>query len=115
MTVDTFKKLTELTGPIKYTSTLRESQFGDGYSQVADNGINSTVDEVPLKCAGTTTEMLAVEAFLLAHLVKAFIYAPPDHPAGMYRTVLDSVTYTKEGPTNASVVFSVKRAYGVYA
>lgn len=115
MALETFNELCEITSPIKYTDSLRSVQFGDGYEQVADNGINSTIDEISLKCSGTNAQMLLVEAFMHAHKVKAFAFKPPAHPLGLYRVVKDSVTFDPESTIYATVTFTLRRAYGVFA
>ncbi|WP_227743267.1 phage tail protein [Enterobacter hormaechei] len=42
MAVDTYSWRSQLgAGAIEYSQAVRAAQFGDGYEQVADNGINS--------------------------------------------------------------------------
>lgn len=43
MAVETYSWRSQLgAGAIEYSQTVRAAQFGDGYEQVAENGINST-------------------------------------------------------------------------
>ena len=78
MAVETYSWRSQLgAGAIEYSQTVRAAQFGDGYEQVADNGINSTAIQVPMKHTGTETEVDSIRDFLLAHTVKAFIITPP--------------------------------------
>ena len=92
MAVETYSWRSQLgAGAIEYSQTVRAAQFGDGYEQVAENGINSTAIQVPMKHVGSESEVNAVRDFLLAHTVKAFIITPPGEAKGLYRVVADSV------------------------
>lgn len=102
-------------GAIEYSQTVRSIQFGDGYEQVAGNGINSTAIQVPMKHVGTDVEVNSVRDFLLAHSVKAFIITPPGEDKGLYRVVADSVRKNQISSKFAELTFTIKRAYGVYA
>lgn len=116
MAVDTYKWRSQLgAGAIEYSQTIRSAQFGDGYEQVADNGINSTAIKIPMKHTGVETEVNAVRDFLLAHTVKAFIITPPGEVKGLYRVVADSVQKNQVSSKFAELTFTLKRAYGVYA
>jgi phage-related protein len=116
MAVETYKWRSQLgAGAVEYSQTVRAAQFGDGYEQVADNGINSTAIQVPMKHTGSEEEVNAVRNFLLAHTVKAFIIAPPGEEKGLYRVVADSVRKNQISSKFAELTFNIKRAYGVYA
>ncbi len=116
MAVDTYNWPAQLgAGPIEYAQTVRAAQFGDGYEQVADNGINSTAIQVPMIYTGREAEVNAVRAFLLAHTMKAFIITPPGEIKGLYRVVTDSVRKNQINSKFAELTFTIKRAYGVYA
>ncbi len=116
MAVETYSWRSQLgAGPVEYSQTVRAAQFGDGYEQVAENGINSTAIQVPMKHTGTETEVNSVRDFLLAHTVKAFIITPPGEEKGMYRVVSDSVRKNQINSKFAELTFTIKRAYGVFA
>lgn len=116
MAVETYNWRSQLgAGVIEYSQTVRAAQFGDGYEQVADNGINSTAIQVPMKHTGTETEVNSIRDFLLAHTVKAFIITPPGEEKGLYRVVADSVRKNQISSKFAELTFTIKRAYGVYA
>ncbi|AHG23418.1 minor tail protein M [Edwardsiella phage eiAU-183] len=114
MTVETFTELCELTAPITYKKSVRSAKMGDGYEQVAENGINSVADTIALRCAGDNARMREVRAFLLRHVVKAFIFTPPGEEKGLYRVDAESVAFNLTGHT-AEVTFTLNRAYGVFA
>ena len=116
MAVETYSWRSQLgAGAIEYSQAVRAAQFGDGYEQVAENGINSTAIQVPMKHTGAEAEVDAVRDFLLAHTVKAFIITPPGEEKGMYRVVADSVRKNQISSKFAELTFTIKRAYGVYA
>ncbi|QDE47281.1 hypothetical protein EIN43_06095 [Enterobacter hormaechei] len=115
MAVETYSWRSQLgAGAIEYSRAVRAAQFGDGYEQVADNGINSTAIQVPMKHTGNESEVDRIRDFLLAHTVKAFIITPPRRE-GLYRVVADSVRKTQISSKVAELTFTIKRAYGVYA
>lgn len=116
MAVETYKWPVQLGGgAIEYDQTIRSAQFGDGYGQVAENGINSTAIQVPMKYAGKDDEVNEIRAFLLAHTIKAFIITPPGEEKGLYRVVANSIRKNQLSNNAAELIFTIKRAYGVYA
>ncbi|WP_285127726.1 phage tail protein [Leclercia adecarboxylata] len=116
MAVETYNWRSQLgAGPVEYGQSLRTAQFGDGYEQVAENGINSTAIQVPMKHVGTEAEVNTIRDFLLAHTVKAFIITPPGEVKGLYRVVADSVRKNQLNSKFSELTFTIKRAYGVYA
>lgn len=55
-----------------------KAQFGDGYSQEAEDGINSRTETWPLEFIGTESEILPIKAFLDRHGTwKGFLWTPP--------------------------------------
>lgn len=115
MAVETYKWRPQLgAGTIEYSQTVRTAQFGDGYEQVAENGINSTAIHVPMKYVGKDAEVNEVRAFLLRHVVRAFIITPPGEEKGLYRVVADSVRKNQLSSNVAELNFTIRRAYGVY-
>jgi phage-related protein len=55
-----------------------KAQFGDGYSQVAQDGINSRSESWPLEFFGTESETAPIKAFLDRHGAwKGFLWTPP--------------------------------------
>ncbi|WP_410739025.1 phage tail protein [Citrobacter sedlakii] len=116
MAVETYNWRLQLgAGAIEYSQAIRTAQFGDGYEQVADNGINSTAISVPMKYVGKDAEVNEIRAFLLAHTVKAFIITPPGEVKGLYRVVADSIRKQQISSNVAELSFTIKRAYGVYS
>lgn len=61
------------------------AQFGDGYRQVAGDGINSEVQSWPLTFSGTKKEMEVIAAFLRRHAgIRSFLWTPPLSEEGLY-------------------------------
>ncbi|PRW42431.1 phage minor tail family protein [Enterobacter roggenkampii] len=115
MAVETYSWRSQLgAGAIEYSQTVRAAQFGDGYEQVADNGINSTAIQVPMKHTGTETEVNSIRDFLLAHTVKAFIITPPGEAKGLYRVVADSVRKNQISSKFAELTFTIKLDLPLY-
>ncbi|MGB3255147.1 phage tail protein [Buttiauxella gaviniae] len=116
MSIETYKWHSQLgAGPIEYSQTVRAAKFGDGYEQVAENGINSTAIQVPMKHVGAEAEVNELRTFLLTHVVKAFVITPPGEEKGLYRVVADSIRKNQINSKFSELSFTIKRAYGVYA
>lgn len=115
MAVETYRWPCATAGAATYKKTVRTAQFGDGYQQVAEQGINSTLIEVPLTHTGPNVEIDQVQAFLEAHMVKAFAITPPGNKLGLYRVVPDSLQRDPVGRNVAVLSWTIRRAYGVYA
>lgn len=116
MAVETYKWPVQLgAGAIEYSQSIRSAQFGDGYEQVADNGINSTAIQVPMMFTGHVATVDTIRDFLLEHTVKAFIITPPGEYKGLYRVVANSINKQQLSSNVAELTFTIKRAYGVFA
>lgn len=102
-------------GPVTKKKTVRTAQYGDGYEQTAEQGINSTMIEAPLIHTGFNAEINDIEAFLLAHTVKAFEITPPGDVLGLYRVVADSISRDQVSQNIATLTWTIRRAYGVFA
>ena len=72
------------------TATYRvlAAQFGDGYSQEVEDGINNKVQSWPLQFVGSEAEMQAVVDFFDRHAgAKGFNWKPPLSVTGLYKVV----------------------------
>ncbi len=115
MAVETYRWPCEPAGPATYQKTVRSAQFGDGVEQIAEQGINSTMITAPLVHTGLNAEIDQVQAFLERHMVKAFAITPPGNPLGLYRVVADSLTRDQLSENVATLSWTIRHAYGVYA
>jgi phage-related protein len=86
MTIPTFT-YDPVTDPIG-TTTYRtlKAQFGDGYSQVAADGINNVYDTWTLSFAGAYADVSPVKSFLdTLQGYLPFYWTPPLGVQGLYR------------------------------
>lgn len=74
---------TEPTGTI--TLRERKAQFGDGYSQAVEDGLNAKVQAWPLVFDGDSADVAPVNAFLDAHVGVSFYWTPPLGTQGYYQ------------------------------
>lgn len=85
----TWKTTAATSGPI--TLRTRKAQFGDGYSQEVQDGLNNKVGSWSIACVGSKDEMQAVADFLDARGgAESFYWTPPLGVQGYYRCA----TYT---------------------
>lgn len=71
-----FSPRIEPVGQVSFLS-LR-AQFGDGYVQAADDGINPVKQSWPLEFVGNSTKMQAIREFLDRHKAsRRFVWQPP--------------------------------------
>lgn len=65
---------------------LRINDYGDGYSQVIGDGINSDTESWPLTFTGRQAYITPILAFLKRHRRgRAFAWTPPLGELGLYR------------------------------
>ncbi|MDH2052848.1 phage tail protein [Achromobacter marplatensis] len=82
------------------------AQFGDGYRQVAGDGINNKVQSWPLTFVGTRQQMEAMVAFLDRHAgVASFLWTPPFGSEGFYEAPSYSLVPMGGGVYSVSVTF----------
>ena len=61
-------------------------QFGDGYTQVAGDGINPVTPQWSVSFTGDEAYIQAIKNFLNRHTGwKSFIWKPPLEPSGLWR------------------------------
>ncbi|KFK98134.1 phage tail protein [Serratia sp. Ag1] len=80
----TFPARVNATGDVQFR--LRKAQFGDGYSQVAGDGINPVTRSWEVSFAGKLKKIMPVIQFLEEHQgTKSFQWVPPLGDLGLYR------------------------------
>jgi phage-related protein len=68
--------LVGMSGTVNFRT--RSAQFGNGYKQIAADGLNSEVESWPLTFGGTEEEMKPISDFLRRHKgATAFLWTPP--------------------------------------
>lgn len=87
------------------TPHLLEAVFGDGYRQIAQDGLNPLSAKWPLTFVGTEAEVAPIATFLDAHVGVSFYWTPPmSVTAGLY--FHRGYSLTPKGGSNA--VLSVR-------
>jgi len=113
MALETFTWRTQGTPEGSYNWRVREAQFGDGYKQVAGNGINPETQSWPLSFQGQEKDMIPLLAFVRRHVIKSCIWTPPYGIVGLYRVAKDSIKATPVGGRAMSVSFTFEQAHSV--
>lgn len=89
---------------------IRKAQFGDGYTQVAGDGINPRSQKWALSFVGNEAYIRAIVDFLDRHGgYKSFQWCPPLADTGLYRC--DAYKPTALGGGNYSLSASFIQAY----
>lgn len=82
----TWRPLTNPTGTS--TFAVLAAQFGDGYSQEAEDGINNETQSWPLTFSGSKAEMQPIVDFFRTHKGAAgFLWTPLMGTQGIYKVV----------------------------
>lgn len=113
MTIDTFIWPTQVGSQpaTEYNRTVRKAQFGDGYKQISEDGINSETIKFPFSYRGPLTTALAIRDFCRSHCSKPFIWSPPHGDKGLYRVSPDSIRMLPNGKTQATISATFEQAY----
>lgn len=94
-TLDEFKWCTQIQSggaAMTVTNNDREVVFGNGYTQVASSGFNTTRREFNVVYAGI--DYKDVLAFMHSHRLKPFMWVMPDGSPGLFRVKSGSVGAT---------------------
>lgn len=76
----------------EFKHRIKEIEFGDGYKQVAGDGINPEMQTWPFAYMGLKDEVMPIFKFIRQHTAKSFIWTPPFGEKGLYRIKADSIT-----------------------
>ena len=98
-------------GAISYNQRTRKAQFGDGYSQIAGDGINPETLQVPITWSGSLDTAREIRDFLRNHVSKSFIFTPPFESKGLYRADGDSIKFQPLSSKVATVTATLTQAY----
>ena len=89
---------------------VRRAQFGDGYEQVAGDGINNETQSWPLTFKGKTSAIQPIRDFLRRHEGrKTFLWTPPMGELGLYRC--ESFRLIPHGAGVYSLTATFEQAY----
>lgn len=103
MAVETFTWRTQIQAGMEgeFSYATRTASFGDGYEQIAGDGINPEKQSWPITLTGKKIEMLQALNFCRSHVTKSFIWTSPLGETGLYRVEADSV---KAQPLSSKVM-----------
>jgi phage-related protein len=83
MAVETFSWCPKVASQVDTSFRTRKAQFGDGYAQVAGDGINPVTPQWSVSFTGDEAYIQAIKNFLNRHAGwKSFIWKPPLEPSG---------------------------------
>ncbi|HHA1715902.1 phage tail protein [Enterobacter kobei] len=86
MTVETFTWCPKVASQVDTSFRTRKVQFGDGYAQVAGDGINPVTQQWSVSFTGDEAYIQAIKNFLNRHSgFKSFIWKPPLESSGLWR------------------------------
>lgn len=106
MAIDTFTWCPRINAEAETTLRVRKAQFGDGYTQVAGDGLNAKSQEWTLSFTGNESYISAIKNFLDSHGgTKAFLWTPPLEPIGLFRCETYKQTALGNGKHNLDVTF----------
>ncbi|EOZ6412480.1 phage tail protein [Cronobacter turicensis] len=113
MAIETFSWPTQIQAGMQgeYTTTVRRAKFGDGYEQVAADGINPEFQSWPVEMSGTNGEMLAVLAFVRRHVAKSFIWTAPNGETSLWRVDPKSIRSAPLSRNVMTINATFKQAY----
>ncbi|ENG1107474.1 phage tail protein [Yersinia enterocolitica] len=113
MSLETFNWRTQGTPEGSFDLAVRKAQFGDGYTQIAADGLNSETQSWPLTFVGNEREMLPLLAFVRRHRTRSCLWAPPYGELGLWRVEADSIKVAPVGGKVMSVSFTFTQAFSV--
>lgn len=108
---DIFKWATQVSPTATDTVNLYTAQFGDGYEQVAVNGINHIAEEWNLTWTGKKDDVAAIRVFLHSHAHQSFWWSNPWGEKKLYRVLPDSIKPTFISGKVVSLSFSFRQAF----
>ena len=93
MGIDVFAWKIQASGQPAVTvkDNIRKVQFGDGYTQVSGNGLNSETLNYAFSYTGNKDTGLEIYAFLRSHKTKSFSFQPPYGELALWRVQADSL------------------------
>ena len=111
MAIEKFQWRTQGQPEGSFNHRIRTAKFGDGYEQVAGDGINPEQQSWPVSFSGLESEMLPILSFVRRHVIKSFIWTPPYGEPGLYRVTSDSIKASPVGGKVMSVSATFEQAY----
>lgn len=95
----------------EFKHRIKEVEFGDGYKQVAGDGINPESQTWPFAYMGLKDEVMPIFKFIREHTTRSFIWTPPFGEKGLYRVKSDSITMTPIGGLAVTISATFEQAF----
>ncbi|WP_261666887.1 phage tail protein [Erwinia mallotivora] len=111
MAIDTFTWCARTEASEQLTVSTIQSQFGDGYKQIASKGINDAAESWTLTVNGRLSEMAAVRTFLKSHVITSFWWTNPWGEKKLYRVKSDSVNPKFVNGNFVEIAFTFEQAF----
>ncbi|MDL4071092.1 phage tail protein [Enterobacter hormaechei subsp. xiangfangensis] len=89
----------------------RSATFGDGYEQIAGEGINPEKQSWPVTLTGKKADMLQALKFFRSHVTKSFIWTSPVGETGLYRIEAESIKSQPLSRNVLTISSTFKQAY----
>lgn len=106
MAIQTFNWCARINASADVTFRTRKAQFGDGYTQVAGDGINNRGQQWSLEFVDDEATIKAIMAFLDNHAgIKSFFWNPPLTSKGLFRCETYKPTALGGGVFSISATF----------
>lgn len=108
--IDTFSWKTRKTAQGSESVSTYQAQFGDGYKQIAGNGLNSVSETWNLDWAGGISDVKILRDFLHSHVTSSFFWTNPWGEKKLYRVKSDSVAVSFLTGKKATLSFIFEQA-----
>ena len=96
------------TGSVSFRTL--DAKFGDGYAQVAGDGINARAESWPVTFQGSAAKIAAIRAFLDRHGgTRSFLWTPPGGTEGYYKA--KGYSPTAHDKFNSSISATFEQAF----
>lgn len=111
--IETFKWRTQVQdSPIgEFKHRVREVVFGDGYKQVAGDGINPESQSWPITYTGLKVDVIPILTFIRQHTTTSFIWISPLGEKGLYRVKADSISMKPAGGRTITISATFEQAF----
>ncbi|MDR9930099.1 phage tail protein [Enterobacter hormaechei subsp. xiangfangensis] len=94
-----------------FSLKTRSATFGDGYEQIAGEGINPEKQSWPVTLTGKKADMLQALKFFRSHVTKSFIWTSPVGETGLYRIEAESIKSQPLSRNVLTISSTFKQAY----
>lgn len=111
MAIDTFTFCVRIGAEETINVSTLQAQFGDGYKQIAGNGINPSAESWALSCSGSVNNLADVRAFLKSHVTRSFWWKNAWGETKLYRVKSDSIAPNFVNGQFVEIAFTFEQAF----